>query len=77
MTTESGLPLTILVSELLANDDATWTAIRFGGRTPRRRCAPQHGTLSLADTRLIYTPDLGYQGGDEFAYLATDGAEFS
>jgi Cadherin-like domain/Bacterial Ig domain/Dockerin type I domain len=74
-TTESGLTLTILVSDLLANDrdvDNKW----FSAVLPIAN-APKHGSLAIADTRLIFTPDLGYLGSDEFEYVATDGQDFS
>lgn len=34
-----------------------------------------HGTVSLVGSDITYTPDPGFYGVDEFAYLVTDGAE--
>jgi len=74
-TTEAGLLLRISVGELLANDRDVehdpLTAVMPLGRAPR------HGTLALTGNGLLYTPDLGYQGTDEFAYAETDGQLFS
>ncbi|WOO40320.1 Ig-like domain-containing protein [Rubellicoccus peritrichatus] len=36
---------------------------------------PRHGSLSVVGTNVLYTPDSGFSGMDEFTYLVTDGAE--
>jgi hypothetical protein len=74
-STEAGLPLRIRVADSLANDRDVehdrLTLVMPPGN------APQQGTLTLHGTDVVYTPKLGYQGNDGFAYVATDGQDFS
>jgi hypothetical protein len=37
---------------------------------------PQNGSVELVDDELVYSPDVGYNGNDEFVYSILDGNGF-
>lgn len=52
-------------------------SLRLSGGVPTSvavTTAPAHGTASVSDTRITYTPDTGYSGADSFSYTATNGS---
>lgn len=74
-TSESGRSLSIAIRELLANDrDVDNTVVH---PLLPLNAKPQYGTLTLSSAGLLYTPELGYQGPDQFSYFDTDGELFS
>ncbi len=55
--------------DVLANDsDADGDALSLVSVTP-----PLHGTASISDNRVRYTPAAGFTGGDTFSYTLSDG----
>ncbi|NJO34842.1 MAG: cadherin-like domain-containing protein, partial [Rhodospirillales bacterium] len=68
--TMAGVPLTLAVADLLANDsDADGEPLQLLGFAQ-----PLHGTLTdNGDGTLRYTPDSGFSGSDSFVYTVGDG----
>jgi len=68
-------PVTISVDDILAGDTtdqpdpATVTLVSVGGA--------QHGTVTLVDGVVTYTPNTSFAGEDQFDYTATDGTDTS
>ncbi|AYN27949.1 tandem-95 repeat protein [Buttiauxella sp. 3AFRM03] len=67
-TTHANVPLVNNTSDLLLNDtfsnsDKTVTAVT----------QPSHGTLTLVNNVLTYTPDTGYVGSDSYTYTVVSG----
>ncbi|MGB7803822.1 Ig-like domain-containing protein [Buttiauxella sp.] len=69
VTTHAGTPVTIdaLHNDRFSNPDATITSTGTGTDMP------QHGTVSIVDNQLVYTPNAGYVGEDSFTYTVTSG----
>lgn len=68
--TEEDTPVSI---DILSNDldsDAQPSALAIYSVSQ-----PRHGSLSVVGSDVLYTPDSGFSGIDEFTYLVTDGAE--
>jgi CshA-type fibril repeat protein/VCBS repeat-containing protein len=53
---------------VLANDDAGGD----GGMTLDSVCQPEHGTVTIVDGQVQYTPDADYNGTDSFTYTISD-----
>ena len=68
LNTQENTPLAIQLS----GSDVDGDALSFGVMT-----GPQHGTLSGEAPALTYTPDNGFNGADEFSFVAYDGAATS
>lgn len=65
VSTHAGTPVTIdaLRNDRFSNADATITDTS----------APAHGSVSIVNNKLVYTPDAGYVGDDSFTYTVTSG----
>ncbi len=64
--TSDGVPLTINV---LANDsDPDGDSLQLVSLTQ-----PGHGSAAISGEHVIYTPEPGYSGGDQFSYTLSDG----
>ena len=65
VSTHAGTPVTIdaLRNDRFTNTDATITATGTA----------QHGTVSIVNNQLVYTPAAGYVGDDTFTYTVTSG----
>ncbi|MFB0710813.1 Ig-like domain-containing protein [Buttiauxella noackiae] len=65
ISTHAGVPVTIdaLKNDRFSNGDATITATG----------SAQHGTVSIVNNQLVYTPVAGFVGEDTFTYTVTSG----
>lgn len=65
VSTHAGTPVTIdaLGNDRFSNGDATITAVG----------TPLHGSVSIVNNQLVYTPAAGYVGDDTFTYSVTSG----
>lgn len=61
-STETGAPVT---ADVLANDSGT-------GLTITQVSTPAHGTASVQNGKVVYTPAAGFVGSDSFTYTVTD-----
>ena len=63
LETVSGVSATAsLVGEDPEDDSVTFQIVEY----------PEHGTLSMSGSKVVYTPAEGYTGRDSFSYTATD-----
>jgi hypothetical protein len=62
-TTQEGTAVTI---DVLNNDDAN----RGGKLSVQSVGTPHHGTATISNGEVVYTPDVGFSGADTFRYTA-------
>jgi hypothetical protein len=64
---------TAVTIDVLANDsDANDDTLRITSTT-----TASHGSVSISDGKVVYTPNAGYEGSDAFSYTISDGEEQS